>query len=351
LPVLLPEAEDWLPTGTGSSPLAQLPAFVNTTCPACGGPARRETDVSDNFLDSAWYFLRYPSTEFDDRPFDRELTAKWLPVDMYVGGPEHSVLHLLYSRFITMALHDLGYLEFEEPFERFRAHGWITKDGSKMSKSRGNVVNPDEYLERFGADTLRTYLLFLGPFDRGGDFTDRGMGGVRRFLQRAWCLSERLRDGGPVPDARSRLHMAIHKVTEDVRSLNYNTAIAALMEYLNALEAGETVSREELEAFVLMLAPFAPHLAEELWERLGRAYSVHQHAWPKVDPALLARERVTVALQVNGRTRATVELPPHLAEEEALARAMQVATIQHHVRDSVIRRVVYVPGRVLNIVI
>jgi len=175
LPVLLPDVEDWRPTGTGSSPLAAIPSFVNTTCPTCRGPARRETDVSDNFLDSAWYFLRYPSTQFDDRPFDAELTAKWLPVDMDIGGREHAVLHLMYTRFITMALHDLGYLPFDEPFKRFRAHGIITKDGAKISKSRENIINPDQYIETWGVDTVRTYLMFMGPYTQGGDFSDRGI--------------------------------------------------------------------------------------------------------------------------------------------------------------------------------
>ncbi|MCH7580849.1 MAG: class I tRNA ligase family protein, partial [Chloroflexi bacterium] len=201
LPVELPYVEEFKPTGTAESPLALVESFVNTTCPECGKDAKRETDVSDTFLDSSWYFLRYPSTGFDDRPFDPELTKKWLPVSSYIGGKEHSVLHLLYSRFITMALHDMGHLPFEEPYKRFRAHGVLVLDGAKISKSRGNVVNPDDYVESHGADTLRTYLMFSGRYDEGGDFSGKGIEGVYRFLHRAWDLVERYRgqDSEPAP--------------------------------------------------------------------------------------------------------------------------------------------------------
>jgi leucyl-tRNA synthetase len=355
LPVLLPHVEDWKPAGTGSSPLAAIPSFVNTTCPSCGGPARRETDVSDNFLDSAWYFLRYPSTQFDDRPFDADLTAKWLPVDMYIGGREHAVLHLMYTRFITMALHDLGYLPFEEPFKRFRAHGTITKDGAKISKSRGNVVNPDEYIETWGADTVRTYLMFMGPYTQGGDFSDRGISGLRRFLNRAWNLVVKHADGlntGTAPDAyRRRLHQTIQSVTGDIRELGYNTTIAALMKYVSSIQQRAELYAEEVEGLLLLLAPFAPHIAEELWKRIGRPYSIHQQAWPAADAALLARETETIAIQINGRARGAVELPAGAGQSEALDAARRAATIQRYLNGSTIRRIVYVPGRILNIVI
>ena len=355
LPVLLPDAENWQPTGTGSSPLASIPSFVDTTCPTCGGPARRETDVSDNFLDSAWYFLRYPSTEFDDRPFDPELTAKWLPVDMYIGGREHAVLHLMYSRFVAMALHDLGYLPFDEPFARFRAHGTITKGGAKISKSRGNVINPDEYIERWGADTFRMYLMFMGPYDQGGDFSDRGIAGVRRFLNRVWELvtaqADRLDGAAAPPEERRRLHRTIHAVTEDIRELRYNTAIAALMEYANAIGRRERLHAEEVEGLLLLLAPFAPHMTEELWARIGRPYSIHQQSWPAADPALLARAVEVVAVQVDGRTRATIELPSGADQDEAVAAARQVEAVRRYLDGAAIARVVYVPGRVLNLVL
>jgi len=355
LPVLLPEMENWKPTGTGSSPLAGIPSFVQTTCPTCGGPARRETDVSDNFLDSAWYFLRYPSTQFDDRPFDAALTAKWLPVDMYIGGREHSVLHLMYTRFITMALYDLGYLPFDEPFKRFRAHGTITKDGAKISKSRGNIINPDEYIDTWGADTVRMYLMFMGPYTQGGDFSDRGISGVRRFLNRVWNMvvkhAGQLNSGAAPAGYRRRLHQTINSVTEDIRDLGYNTAIASMMEYVSTIGQRDQLYAEEVEGLLLLLAPFAPHITEELWERIGRPYSVHQQAWPVADAALLVRNMVTIAIQINGRTRATIELPTDSGQHEALQAAQQVPTIQQHLNGSAIERVVYVPGRIINLVV
>jgi leucyl-tRNA synthetase len=355
LPVLLPDVEDWKPTGTGSSPLAAIPSFVKTTCPECGGAARRETDVSDNFLDSAWYFLRYPSTEFDDRPFDAELTAKWLPVDMYIGGREHSVLHLMYTRFVTMALHDLGYLPFDEPFKQFRAHGTITKDGAKISKSRGNIVNPDEYIATWGADTIRMYLMFMGPYTQGGDFSDRGISGVRRFLNRVWNLvvkhADRLNIEAAPAAYRRRLHQTIQRVTEDIRELGYNTAIAALMEYVNNIQQRDELYVEEVEGLLLLLAPFTPHIAEELWERIGRPYSIHQQAWPVAAAALLVRETETIAIQINGRVRGTVELPTGAAQDEAVEAAHHVEAVQRYLNGSPIQRVVYVPGRIINLII
>jgi leucyl-tRNA synthetase len=355
LPVLLPDVEDWKPTGTGSSPLAAIPSFVNTTCPTCGGAARRETDVSDNFLDNAWYFLRYPSTQFDDRPFDAELTAKWLPVDMYIGGREHSVLHLMYTRFITMALHDLGYLPFDEPFKRFRAHGIITKDGAKISKSRGNIINPDQYIATWGADTVRTYLMFMGPYTQGGDFSDRGISGVRRFLNRVWNLvvkhAGRLNSGTAPAAYRRQLHQTIKSATEDIRELGYNTAIASLMVYASSIQQRDKLYAEEVEGLLLLLAPFAPHITEELWERIGRPYSIHQQTWPVADPTLLVREMETIAIQINGRTRGTVELPTGAAQTAAVEAARQVESVQRHLNGSLIQRVVYVPGRIINLVI
>ncbi|HEX5831221.1 MAG TPA: leucine--tRNA ligase, partial [Gemmatimonadaceae bacterium] len=280
LPVLLPDVEDFRPDDSGVSPLARHAEWYYTSCPHCGGPARRETDVSDTFLDSAWYFLRYPSADRDGVPFDAELTRKWLPVDSYIGGNEHAVLHLLYARFVTMALHDGGHLSFEEPFTRFRAHGLIIKDGAKMSKTKGNVVNPDQFIDEWGADAFRTYLMFLGPYEQGGDFRDKGISGVKRFLDRLWSSVHAALDAGGNGAAADevvlrKLHQTIRKVSEDVPRLGYNTAIAAMMEYMNVLRAGErTPVRAEVEPLVQLVAPFAPHVAEELWERLGHAESV-----------------------------------------------------------------------------
>ena len=353
LPVVLPDVEDYRPTGTGISPLAQVESFVNTTCPTCGGPARRETDVSDNFLDSAWYFLRYPSTDFADVAWDPAITKKWLPVSTYIGGAEHSVLHLLYSRFITMALNDMGHLDFAEPYARFRAHGLLTKDGGKMSKSKGNVVNPDEYIARSGADTLRMYLMFLGPYEQGGDFSDSGIGGVYRFLHRFWTLATEsdLASDEPPAAALRVMHRTIKKCTEDLESLKYNTAIAALMEYLNFLQKQPRVHVAEVKTFLLLLAPLGPFIAEELWERIGGPFSIHQQAWPAYDPALAALEKLSIPVQINGKTREVLEVDPDADEETVKAAAIGAEKVQRHLAGKPIRRVVYVKGRMVNLVI
>lgn len=353
LPVLLPATDNWLPQGTGNSPLADISEFVHTTCPQCGNSARRETDVFDNFLDSAWYFLRYPSSNRHDVPFDSQITAKWLPVAMYIGGAEHSVLHLLYSRFITMVLHDLGYISFEEPFQRFYAHGLLTKDGIKMSKSKGNVVNPDRYIEDYGADTLRTYLMFLGPFDQGGVFSDRGIVGVRRFLQRVWQLVITHKNSlsrSPNEVSQRQLHPIIDRVSQAIAALKYNTAIAALMEYLNVLQNQPLLSEIEVKAYLLMLAPFAPHITEELWHQLGETESIHRQRFPQADSIFLTTEQVTIAVQINGRTRTTITLAPDASEAEAIEIANQTKSIQRFLKNQEIRRVVYVPNRILNLI-
>jgi leucyl-tRNA synthetase len=354
LPVLLPDVEDYLPTGTGDSPLAKVESFVNTTCPRCGKPARRETDVSDNFLDSAWYFLRYPSTDDNTQPWDPELTRKWLPVDMYIGGPEHAVLHLLYTRFICMALHDLGYLDFAEPFKRFRAHGTLLKGGKRISKSRGNIVNPDDYIKAYGADAFRLHLLFIGPYDQTIDFSDRGLGGVTRFLDRVWQLvtthAATLRAGPPDREAQRALHHAVKRVTEETEALKYNTGIAALMEYLNVLEARNAPHREEVETFLKLLAPYTPYIAEELWERIGGEYSIHQQAWPEYDTALLRTATMTIVVQVDGHVRDRIKVPSEADAEEVQQLAQLAPNVAHHLEGRMVRNVVYVPGRLVNVV-
>jgi leucyl-tRNA synthetase len=354
LPVLLPDVEDYAPRGTGLSPLASVESFVQTTCPVCGAPARRETDVCDNFVDSAWYYLRYPSTGDDLHPWDPVRTRRWLPVDMYVGGAEHSVLHLMYARFIAMALHDLGLLDFEEPFRRFRANGMITKNGAKISKSRGQTVNPDAYIDRYGADVFRTYMLFMGPYEAGGDFSDTGIGGVVRFLHRVYTLvsswTEAAREAGlPAPRARV-LHGTIMHVTRDIEALKYNTAIAALMKYMNMLAAAPDIARAELDALSRMLAPFAPFLAEELWERLGGTGSIHTQPWPEADKAALADEVETIVIQVDGRVRDRIELPTGLQEAEVASRAAETARVRSFLQGRSVRTVVHVPGRLINFV-
>jgi len=357
LPVELPYVEDFKPDDSGISPLARVESWYRVACPKCGGQARRETDVSDTFLDSAWYFLRYPSTDFDDVPFDRALTDKWLPVTSYIGGNEHAVLHLLYSRFVTMVLQDAGHVDFEEPYKRFRAHGMIIREGAKMSKSRGNVVNPDEYVERWGADTFRTYLMFLGPYEEGGDFRDQSIAGVRRFLGRLWSsvidAAARGEDGSGQPDAAvmRKLHQTIKKVSEDLPALSYNTAVAAMMEYMNVVRLAErSVHRAEIEPLVQLVAPFAPHVAEDLWERLGHDRSVFDSGWPVFDASLAAEELITIAVQVGGKTRGTVQLPPGANQDAAMEAALADPNISKFIAGPP-KKIIFVPGRLLSIVV
>jgi len=357
LPVVLPRVEHFKPDDSGISPLARVAEWYETQCPTCGGAARRETDVSDTFLDSAWYFLRYPSSGGDATAFDPEITRHWLPVDCYIGGNEHAVLHLLYSRFITMALHDLGHLDFEEPFTRFRAHGLIVKDGAKMSKSKGNVVVPDPIIEEFGADTFRLYLMFLGPFEEGGDYRDAGITGPWGFLKRLWDTVvpvTELSDEAPEPEVERKLHRTIEQVTRQIPELGYNTSIAAMMEYLNAVRAGgRTARRGEVEPLIPLIAPFCPHLAEELWSRLGHTESIFNGAtWPTFDPALCIDDAVTVAVQVNGKVRGTLSLPRGASEAEALQAARAEPNVARFLGENAeMRRIIYVQDRLLNLVL
>ncbi|MCC6772248.1 MAG: leucine--tRNA ligase [Gemmatimonadaceae bacterium] len=352
LPVVLPDIPDFRPDDSGVSPLARHAEWFHVACPACGGAGRRETDVSDTFLDSAWYFLRYPSVGDDRVPFDSSITKKWLPVNSYIGGNEHAVLHLLYSRFITMVLHDMGHLAFEEPFTRFRAHGLIIREGAKMSKSKGNVVNPDAFIDQWGADAFRTYLMFLGPYEEGGDFRDAGISGVRRFLERLWLAAELAStDGEPDPAVLRKLHQTIAKVSHDIPRLSYNTAIAAMMEYMNVLRKGErTPHRSEVEPVVQLVAAFAPHIAEELWERFGHEASVFDSGWPAFDAELARDESVQLAVQVNGKLRGTLTVAREIPQEEALALALAEPGIAKHLTGPT-RKVIFVPGRLLNLVV
>jgi leucyl-tRNA synthetase len=352
LPVVLPKVEDFKPDDSGVSPLARVESWYRVKCPNCGAPARRETDVSDTFLDSSWYFLRYPSVHHDNVAFDRALTERWLPVDSYIGGNEHAVLHMLYARFITMVLHDANLLPFDEPFTKFRAHGTIVRDGAKMSKSRGNVVIPDQYIEEWGADSFRTYLMFLGPYEEGGDFQDRGISGVKRYLDRLWVSTlEAQRTGDPDPAVLRKLHKTIRKVTEDLPSLNYNTAIAAMMEYMNAVRAGERKPHlAEVEPLIQLTAPFAPHIAEELWERIGHKRSVFNSGWPSYDADLAADDKITMAVQINGKTRGTIQIAPDATQDAAVAAAMADQGIARFVTTDP-ARVIFVPGRLLNLVV
>ena len=357
LPVELPLIDDFRPDDTGVSPLARHEEWYFVKCPQCGGRARRETDVSDTFLDSAWYHLRYPSTEFADRPFDPARTKKWLPVSSYIGGNEHAVLHLLYARFINLVLLDLGHVAFEAPYSKFRAHGLIIKDGAKMSKSRGNVVVPDTYIQQWGADTLRMYLMFLGPFQEGGDFRDEGIIGIRRFLEKVWALvHEAAAKGGEgaagaAEAVKQKLHRTIRKVTADTEALQYNTAIAAMMEYVNELREQGAGSRELIEPLVMMLAPYAPHIAEEMWGLLGGKESVFQARWPPYDERLASTGDVEIAIQVNGKLRSRLTVPRGMAEKDVLARVLADEAVKKFVDGQKVKKVIYVQDRLVNLVV
>ena len=363
LPVLLPEDAEFRPTG--ESPLVLHEAFVNTECPECGRPARRETDTMDTFVDSSWYFLRFTSPDHADGAFDPAAAKQWAPVDQYTGGAEHAVMHLLYARFFTKALRDLGLVDFDEPFIRLFNQGHISADRQKMSKSRGNVISPDEYVADLGADVVRCYLMFLGPWDQGGEWSDSGINGMARWMNRVWEMAHRdpaELDGNVEEEAVRELgrtvHKTIRKVTDDLERFKFNTALAALMEYTNTLnhvwkgrEVGVANWREAVESLFVLMAPMAPHTAEELWERTGRPYSVHSQPWPKWDADLAADEFVTLVVQVNGRLRDRIEVPAGIADDEAREAALDSKRVQTYLKGKEIAKVVHVPGRLVNIVV
>jgi len=354
LPVILPEIEDYRPDGSGDAPLKRVPEFFHTTCPQCGGPATRETDVSDNFLCSAWYFYRYPSTDFDDRAFDPDRTRKWLPVDLYVGGHEHAVMHLLYSRFLCMALHQIGLIDFEEPFNRFVAHGLITKDGGKMSKSKGNVVNPDDFIGEYGADAFRVYLMFMGDYLEGGDFRDEGVPAMRGFLDRAWTQfdPEGLEEGEPTDrETLYWLHHTIQAVTADIGRFSYNTALARLMELLNHVQRAGVKNRVVAEAFVRLLAPFAPYVSEELWERLGHGESVFKEDWPTYNRAYTVRRVIEFVVQINGKVRAKIEVEADLPQDAVEKACLEHERVVAYTEGKKIVKKIFVPGKLLNLVV
>ena len=378
LPVLLPEDAEFRPTG--ESPLARHPGFLHVPCPQCEGPARRESDTMDTFMCSSWYWFRYLDPHNDHAPFDRALAERWLPVDQYTGGAEHAVMHLLYARFFTKAAADMGVVPVREPFQRLFNQGTILKVGAKMSKSRGNVVNPDEFVARFGADAVRVYLMFLGPWDQGGDWDDAGIQGPVRWLQRLWNLalqppartpnagsartpnagSARTTDTDPASAQRLRraAHQMIRRVTEDVERFHFNTMIAALMECTNLLARERDAApvdgaawNEAIDALLLCLAPSAPHLCEELWAYRGRPYSVHQQPWPVWDPAWTATEQITLVVQVNGKVRDRLTLPAGISESEARAAAEASANVAAFTAGRAVRKVVYVPDKLINLVV
>ena len=355
LPVLLPDVKEFRPTGTDKSPLANFPEFYETQCPGCDGPARRETDVCDTFLDSSWYYLRYLDPKNDKEPCSPERARRWLPVTSYIGGAEHSVLHLLYVRFVSMALHDLKLVDFAkdkggEPMPRFRAHGLITKDGAKMSKSRGNVVNPDEYFSVYGADALRMYLAFMSPLEEGGDFRDTGIKGMMRFLIRAWdYYINGKRDPSASSEVTGRLaHKTIKKVTEDMGELQNNTAISALMVLLTQMESEPDAFADSV--FLLMLAPFAPFITEEIFALRGSKETIHKGPWPQYDPAKIVDDTFQLVIQINGKVRDTVSVAADITEAEAHALALSREKIQRALADKEPKRIIFVPKKLINLV-
>ena len=358
LPVRLPETTSFKPAGTGESPLATLTDWVNTTDPETGKPARRETNTMPQWAGSCWYYLRFLDPKNRDRVVDPAKEKYWMPVDLYVGGAEHAVLHLLYARFWHKVLYDMGVVSTTEPFHRLVHQGTILgEDNQKMSKSVGNVVNPDEMIDRFGADATRIYEMFLGPLEASKPWSTRGVEGITRFLDRVWRLfvteegAIALEASPPAPELRRELHQAIRKVTEDLEALKFNTAIARLMVFVKEVTKGAARPREVLEPFVLLLNPFAPHLAEELWHRLGHAESCAYEPWPVHDPALVVEETVTVAVQVNGKLRATLDLPRGLDQQAAQRAALDDARVRRHVDGAELRKVIYVPDKLLNLVV
>ncbi len=365
LPITLPDLEDFRPKGDGRGPLASATEWLKTTLPD-GQPATRETDVMDNFLDSAWYYLRYVSANDPERPYDPELIRKWLPVDMYIGGNEHAVLHLLYTRFICLALTEAGVLEMGErpemkdrgePFRKFRAHGLIVKDGAKMSKSKGNVVIPDEYVDAYGADTLRLYLMFLGPYLQGGDFRDKDIQGARRFVNRlhAWFFEG---NQPVVPDEelprplRVKTHQTIRKVRNDMDNLAYNTAIAAIMELFNEARAAEATSDFVRESLILCLAPFVPYFAEEVWrEALGKPESIWTSGrFPEYREEMTVEDEIEIAIQFNGKVRDRVTVPKDASREDLEQVALGSEKIRKNLGDRDPRKIIVVPGRLVNVI-
>jgi leucyl-tRNA synthetase len=365
LPVVLPEDAEFTPTG--QSPLITHEAFVNTTCPICGGPAKRETDTFDTFIDSSWYQYRYLSPHDAHRPFDRDQVDYWAPVDRYTGGIEHAVMHLLYARFFTKAMRDVGLLDFDEPFTRLSNQGMILgEDNEKMSKSRGNVVDPDDLVAQLGADVVRLYLMFIAPWEQGGPWNSRNIAGIERFVRRVWTLFSETAGNEAVPDSddetalevRRATHRTIKAVTEDLEAFHFNTMIARLMEFVNALTplkdqpvVNMAAWRGALDALALLLAPSAPHLAEELWEQLGGEYSVHTQQWPSFDSELARDEEFDLVLQVNGKVRDRVQAPIGISEERAKELANVSERVAEFTAGKTIRRVIFVPNKLVNIVV
>ena len=350
LPLMLPEVESYMPTDNGESPLAAMTDWVNTTCPCCGGPAKRETDTMPQWAGSSWYFLRYTDPHNDEALASKEALKYWMPVDWYNGGMEHTTLHLLYSRFWHKFLYDQGVVPCPEPYQKRTSHGMILgENGEKMSKSRGNVVNPDDIVREYGADTLRTYEMFIGAFDLSASWSEDGVKGCRRFLERIWKLQDIMtNEEGYSSDLETKMHQTIKKVSSDYENLKYNTAIAAMMALLNDFTKKGSITKGEYKTLITLLNPVAPHITEELWQIIGGEGRVYLNTWPEYDEAKTVESTVEIAVQVNGKTRATLKIGKEDAKDDVLAKAKE--TIADKLEGKNIIKEIYVPGRIVNIV-
>ncbi len=359
LPVKLPEDAEFTPSG--KSPLTAHKGFLNAPCPKCNAPAQRETDTMDTFMDSSWYHMRYLSPQDNTKPFDLDLSTRWAPVDQYTGGMEHAVMHLLYARFFNRALRDMGLLHFNEPYRHLFIHGALTTDEGKISK-RSNPIAPDPLVAKYGADTLRCYLMFLGPWDKGGGWSDSGINGIRRWLHRVWEISlrasKRFRNGAELDrDLERASHRLSKSVIKDMHAYKYNTVIAALMTYVNQMNEAWDRNAAPLEQWkasvqrlLLHLAPLAPHIADELWQRNGWKFSIHNQNLPQWDEEMVIAETVRIVVQVNGKVRDTISMPADAGEKEVSEAACAATGVQRHTKGKEIRRTIYVPGRLMNIV-
>ncbi len=362
LPVVLPSDVEF--TSSGESPLKHHEGFLKTTCPVCGRPATRETDTMDTFMCSSWYFLRYTSPGSDHHAFDESKMKYWMPVDLYTGGAEHAVMHLFYSRFFIKALRDIGLVEYDEPFIKLFNQGTIIVDRQKMSKSRGNVINPDHYVSTLGTDVVRTYLMFVAPWEQGGDWNDSGISGISRWLNRVWNISldtytpRKASDTAAVKDFERHLHQTIRKVTHDIDAMRFNTMLSALMEltnYLGKVKETGAVSTElwdtAIRALLLMLAPSAPHFTEEIWQLKGYPYSIHNQQWPEWDDQKAKEEEIIIAIQINGKLKDRISLPVNTPREEVIEKARAADKVASALTGKDVADTIYVPGRIVNLVV
>ena len=352
LPLVLPNVDSYEPTDNGESPLAKMTDWVNTTCPHCGGPAKRETDTMPQWAGSSWYFLRYCDPHNDKELASKEALEYWCPVDWYNGGMEHTTLHLLYSRFWHKFLYDIGVVPNPEPYSKRTSHGMILgENGEKMSKSRGNVVNPDEIIETYGADTMRVYEMFIGDFEKAAPWSQSSIKGSKRFLDKVWALQNNIVDGGYREEIESEIHRTIKKVTEDIEGLKMNTAIAALMSLLNTIQGTGKITREEFKTFIILLNPFAPHITEELWVNNGFDGMLNEAKWPTYDEAKCVDATVEIVVQINGKIKARLNVPADISSADALALAKENEIIRNEISGKNIIKELYVPKKLVNIVI